>query len=227
MDGYLLIDKEQDWTSFDVVAKLRNVLKEKHIGHAGTLDPMATGLLIVMLGKGCKSSDALMHHSKEYVATLRLGTATDTQDIWGNIMSTKSAPDLSDGEMKSCLSSFIGDIQQIPPMYSAIKKNGKKLYEIARRGGEVEREPRPIHVESIEILGHEGPDWHLKIQCSSGTYIRTLCNDIGEAVGCGGCMAALRRTKIGKASIENAHKVSEIKGEEFVLPLDTPFEDLI
>lgn len=225
MDGFLLIDKEQDWTSFDVVAKLRNVLHEKHIGHAGTLDPGATGLLIVMLGKGCKQSDYIMHRDKEYIASLRLGISTDTQDIWGNVLHESDASAVTEKTVKEAIMRFTGDIQQIPPMYSAIKKNGKKLYEIARKGGTVEREPRNIRVESIDILGRDGDDWVLKVRCSSGTYIRTLCNDIGDFIGCGGCMSALRRTRIGGACVEQAHKVSEIKDEGFLLSLDTSFID--
>lgn len=221
MDGYLLIDKQQDWTSFDVVAKLRNLLHERHIGHAGTLDPMATGLLVILVGRGCKQSDSIMHHRKEYVALLRLGITTDTQDIWGNITATAEGADsVTEQQMRQVLDSFTGDTMQLPPMYSAIKKNGKKLYEIARRGGEVEREPRPINISSIDILGHEGTDWTLRINCSSGTYIRTLCNDIGDALGCGGCMAALRRTKIGNLSVDDAHLISEISGTEFLLGMD-------
>lgn len=219
MDGFFLIDKEQDWTSFDVVNKIRHVLREKKVGHAGTLDPMATGLLIVMVGKGTKQSDYIMGHSKEYIARIRLGTRTDTQDIWGTVLEQREVC----GDLDEAISRFTGDIEQIPPMYSAIKIHGQKLYEIARRGGEVEREPRKIHVNSIERLDED----ILKIRCSSGTYIRTLINDIGEYMGCGACMSELRRTKIGTIGVESAHKVAEITDGSFLLPLDTPFDDFI
>lgn len=227
MNGYLLIDKDQEWTSSDVVAKLRGILHERRIGHAGTLDPMATGLLIVMVGKCTKASDYLMKHDKEYVCTLHLGLETDTQDIWGRPVSDpdscgKDAKSVTRAELEEAISGFVGEIEQIPPMYSAIKIKGKKLYEIARRGGEVEREPRKIKVWSIDILSNEGTDWVLDIKCSSGTYVRTLCHDIGRKLGCGGCMSALRRTQIGGVRVEDAHKISEISDERYLLPPDEP-----
>ena len=220
MNGFFLIDKEQEWTSSDVVCKLRGVLHEKKIGHAGTLDPMATGLLIVLVGKGTKSSDEIMGHDKEYVASLRLGIRTDTQDIWGKVISTNDSGSIGAEKLDEALAHFTGEIQQLPPMYSAVKVKGKKLYEIARRGGEVEREPRTVRVSSIERLGRDGEDWILRINCSSGTYIRTLCNDIGEYLGCGGCMTALRRTKIGNARVEDAHKIGEITDFTYIVPLE-------
>ena len=220
MNGFFLIDKEQEWTSSDVVCKLRGVLHEKKIGHAGTLDPMATGLLIVLVGKGTKSSDEIMGHDKEYVASLRLGLSTDTQDIWGKVISTNDSGSIGAEKLDEALAHFTGEIQQLPPMYSAVKVKGKKLYEIARRGGEVEREPRTIRVSSIERLGRDGEDWILRINCSSGTYIRTLCNDIGDYLGCGGCMTALRRTKIGNARVEDAHKIGEITDFTYIVPLE-------
>ena len=223
MDGFLLIDKEQDWTSSDVVCKLRGVLHEKRIGHAGTLDPMATGLVIVMIGKGCKQSSVLMGHNKEYYCSLRLGTVTDTQDIWGNVLSC-SEVEISEDDLICALEQFKGTLLQIPPMYSAIKINGQKLYNIARKGGEVERKPREIHVYAIDYLGHDGNDYKLRIECSSGTYVRTLCHDIGNALGCGGCMSALRRTKIGTASVDDAYKICEVT-ENLVLPIETEFFD--
>ena len=225
MDGYLLIDKEQDWTSSDVVCKLRGVLHEKRIGHAGTLDPMATGLVVVMIGKGCKSSAELMGHGKEYLCSLRPGTVTDTQDIWGTVLE-KNEVCFTEEEFIKTLRSFTGDLEQIPPMYSAIKINGQKLYKIARKGGEVEREPRRIHIYSIDYLGRDGEDFLLDIKCSSGTYVRTLCHDIGAALGCGACMSALRRTRVGNASVEDAHKIGEVT-EDMVLPLGTPLTDFI
>lgn len=222
MTGLLLVDKPQDWTSSDVVAKLRGVLHERRIGHAGTLDPLATGLLIVMVGSATKASEYVMAHDKSYTASIRLGTVTDTQDITGNVLSTQKA-DVSIEELKKAAESFTGDIAQIPPMYSAIKHKGRKLYEIARSGGEVERKPRNIHIDSIDVKeSAEDGDYVLDISCSSGTYIRTLCHDIGAELGCGACMSALRRTRIGNYSLENAHTIDEIS-EEYLIPVDTVF----
>lgn len=223
MDGILLIDKEQEWTSFDVVAKLRNVLHIKKIGHAGTLDPMATGLLIVLVGrKATRMCEEIMGHEKEYEAVMRLGVITDTQDIWGNVAGGDStaAEEVSDAALESAVSSFIGDISQIPPMYSAIKIKGRKLCDVARRGEEVERETRHIFVRSLEITARNGRDVSLKIRCSSGTYVRTLCHDIGARLGCGACMAALRRTAVGEYSVADAHLVSEIKDGSFIQTIE-------
>lgn len=231
MTGILLVDKEEGWTSSDVVAKLRGVLHEKRIGHAGTLDPLATGLLVVLTGRATRASDYVMAHSKKYRALLRLGVKTDTQDITGNIISESGdIPD--EKEVREVLSHFSGDMEQIPPMYSAIKIRGKKLYEIARRGGEVERTPRHISISEISVAGHENNDYLIDISCSSGTYIRTVCNDIGDLLGCGGCMAALRRTQIGHVSVSEAHRISEIQTAvdedrlgEYLLPADSPFSE--
>lgn len=220
MNGFLLIDKDMDWTSSDVVSKLRGILHEKRIGHAGTLDPNATGLLIVMVGKCTKASDYIMHHDKEYIATLRLGLTTDTQDIWGTVLS-ESEVKVTREDVEQVIKSFVGDIMQIPPMYSAIKIKGQKLYEIARKGREVEREPRKIKVFSVDIISNTDDEYVLDIRCSSGTYVRTLCHDIGNMLGCGGCMSKLRRIKIGDISVDSAHRISEIKDSEFILPPDT------
>lgn len=216
INGFLLVDKDQEWTSSDVVSKLRGILHEKRIGHAGTLDPMATGLLIVMVGKCTKASDYIMHKDKEYVAGIRLGITTDTQDIWGNVLEERKT-DVSRQELEQVIKSYIGEIDQIPPMYSAIKIKGQKLYNIARKGGEVERSPRRIRVESIDVLSGEGNDYQLDIRCSSGTYVRTLCNDIGRDLGCGACMSSLRRIAIGDVSVENAHRISEITDESYII----------
>ncbi len=216
MNGFLLVDKDQEWTSSDVVSKLRGILHEKRIGHAGTLDPMATGLLIVMVGKCTKASDYIMHKDKEYVAGIRLGVTTDTQDIWGNVLEEREVT-VSRQNLEQAVKFFIGEIDQIPPMYSAIKIKGQKLYNIARKGGEVERSPRRIRVDSIDILSGEGNDYQLNIRCSSGTYVRTLCNDIGRALGCGACMSSLRRTAIGNVSVENAHRITEIIDESYII----------
>ena len=209
MTGILLVDKEQDWTSSDVVAKLRGVLHERRIGHAGTLDPLATGLLIVMVGRAARASDYLMRHTKKYRAHLRCGIVTDTQDITGRVLS-ETALSVSSQQLEEVLQRFRGEQEQIPPMYSAIKIGGKKLYSIARGGGEVERPPRPITVSSLTLAGTAGEDFILDIECSAGTYVRTLCHDIGQALGCGACMAALRRVSSGAYRVEHAHTVAEI-----------------
>ncbi len=222
MDGLLLVDKPQEWTSMDVCAHLRGVLHERHIGHTGTLDPNATGLLVVLTGKGTKAAKYLENDTKEYHARLRLGVRTDTQDIWGTVLE-ENGRTCAREELEAVLPRFRGDIMQLPPMYSAIKRRGRKLYEIARRGGDVEREPRPITVYRLEATDRdENGDWGLEIECSKGTYIRTLCHDIGQALGCGGCMSALRRVRAGAFRIEEAHTLDEIRAEpeRFVLPLE-------
>ena len=229
MTGILLVDKEEDWTSSDVVAKLRGVLHERRIGHAGTLDPLATGLLVVMVGQAAKASDYLMHHFKHYTAHLRLGLTTDTQDITGKVLSEVKCAVTAE-ELQSVLQSFPGESEQIPPMYSAIKIGGQKLYDIARRGGEVERKPRKIMIPSITMTGMDGNDYILDIDCSAGTYIRTLCNDIGQQLGCGGVMTALRRTASGVFRVEDAHTVSQIaeavrngRTDSLLIPVDRAF----
>lgn len=228
MTGILLIDKEQDWTSSDVVAKLRGVLHERRIGHGGTLDPLATGLLIIMVGRATRASDYIMGHDKEYFASLRLGVTTDTQDITGNILRQENVF-VSEEQLKTVSASFIGEISQIPPMYSAIKIGGKKLYEIARKGGEIERKPRKIYIHDLSVVESADQDYHLRVRCSSGTYVRTLCHDIGNALGCGGCMSALRRISVGDYKIEDAHTLNEIIAcskeelEQMILPIDSVF----
>lgn len=232
MNGIILIDKPQDWTSHDVVAKLRGILHERRIGHSGTLDPLATGLLVVFVGRATRAVEFAEADSKEYIAGLRLGLSTDTQDISGNIIAECS--DLPDeGAVRRAVNSFIGDIEQIPPMYSAVKIGGKKLYELARKGQSVERAPRKITVSSIEIIGREGGDYLLKIACSKGTYVRTLCNDIGASLGCGACMSSLRRVRAGAFSIEDAHSIDEVENAanegqlvDIMLPVDTLFSAL-
>ena len=222
MTGILLVDKPAEWTSMDVCAHLRGVLHEKHVGHTGTLDPNATGLLIVLAGKATKLAQYMEADEKEYSALLRLGLKTDTQDIWGTVLQEQEA-NISQEELETVLTQFRGDIMQLPPMYSAIKIRGQKLYQIARRGGEVEREPRPITIHKLDIAGQQDGDWRLDIRCSKGTYVRTLCSDIGDALGCGGCMSALRRTAAGKFTIEQAHKLEEIRAnpEACMLPIET------
>ena len=229
MNGILLVDKPTDWTSSDVVAKLRSLLHERRIGHSGTLDPMATGLLVLFVGRATRAVEFAESQEKRYLASLRLGLATDTQDITGNRISGKPQ-EISEEELERTLALFRGDIQQIPPMYSAIKVGGKKLYEIARRGGEVERKPRPVHIRELRLLGREGEDWLLDVTCSKGTYIRTLCHDIGQSLGCGGCMSALRRVRAGEFSIENACTLDQVReaadrgeAEKLLLPVDSLF----
>ena len=229
MNGILLIDKPSDWTSSDVVAKLRGVLHERRIGHSGTLDPMATGLLAVFVGRATRAVEFAESHEKQYLASLRLGLDTDTQDITGNPVGGEPRV-VSDAELEQVLSAFRGDILQIPPMYSAIKVGGKKLYEIARRGGTVERKPRPVHIAELRYLGREGEDILLDVTCSKGTYIRSLCHDIGERLGCGGCMSALRRTRAGDFRLDDAYTLSQVqeaadRGEaaSMLLPVDRLF----
>ena len=230
MNGILLIDKEPDWTSSDVVAKLRGVLHEKRIGHSGTLDPMATGLLVVFVGRATRAAEFAGTHDKRYLASLRLGTVTDTQDITGNVIRTQPAV-VSERRLREVLERFRGEQLQIPPMYSAIKIRGRKLYEIARSGGEVEREPRPIRINDISLAGCSGGDWLLDISCSKGTYVRTLCNDIGERLGCGGCMSALRRVSAGPFSVDDALTIDEVRraagegrAEKLLIGTDRLFE---
>lgn len=231
MNGILLIDKPSDWTSSDVIAKLRGILHERRIGHSGTLDPMATGLLVVFVGRATRAVEFAESHEKRYLASLRLGLVTDTQDITGNRIG--GAPGaVSDAELEQALSAFRGDILQLPPMYSAIKVGGKKLYEIARRGGTVERKPRPVQIAELRYLGREGEDVLLDVTCSKGTYIRTLCHDIGEKLGCGGCMSALRRTRSGAFRLDDAYTLDQVqeaadrgKASSLLLPVDSLFAD--
>ncbi len=229
MNGILLIDKEPGWTSSDVVVKLKGVLHERRIGHAGTLDPMATGLLTVFVGRATRAVEFAEHDAKRYLASLRLGISTDTQDITGNILEQKDAC-VDARELEAVLERFRGEQRQIPPMYSAIRIGGKRLYDIARRGGEVERPARLITIHELRLIGREGEDWLLDVKCSKGTYIRTLCHDIGAALGCGGCMSALRRTEAGAFSVRDAVTIAEVQRlrdageiEGRLLPTDTLF----
>ena len=231
MNGILLIDKPAGWTSSDVVAKLRGILHERRIGHSGTLDPMATGLLVVFVGRATRAVEFAESQRKRYRAGLRLGLATDTQDTTGTPVGG-SPREISRDELERVLGVFRGEIEQIPPMYSAIKVKGQKLYEIARRGGEVERRPRRITVYELKLLGQEDGDWLLDIVCSKGTYVRTLCHDIGAALGCGGCMSALRRTRAGDFRLEDAHTLEDVqraadegRAEQLLLPLDSRFPE--
>lgn len=229
MNGILLIDKPEGWTSGDVVAKLRGVLHEKRIGHSGTLDPMATGLLVLFVGRATRAVTFAESHDKRYLAGLRLGLSTDTQDVTGRTIGGEPRP-VSREELEAALTRFRGGIGQVPPMYSAIKVRGQKLYEIARRGGEVERKPRPVTIRTLAILGEKDGDYLLDVCCSKGTYVRTLCHDIGRALGCGGCMSSLRRLAAGDFRLEDAHTLDEAiaaadagRAEALLLPIDSLF----
>lgn len=228
--GVINIYKEAGYTSHDVVAKLRGILKQKKIGHTGTLDPQAQGVLPVCLGKGTKLCDLLADHDKEYGAVLRLGITTDTQDMEGNVLQ-ESSVQVSEEEVRTCILSFQGEQMQVPPMYSALKVNGKKLYELAREGKVVERKARPVTFHKIEVLWMELPKVKIRVQCSKGTYIRTLCNDIGEKLGCGGCMEELLRTRVERFALEDAVKLDEVQKameegtvDSLILPVDRIFD---
>ena len=229
MNGIILIDKSEGWTSHDVVGKLRGILHERRIGHSGTLDPLATGLLVVFVGRATRAVEFAEADRKEYIAGLRLGISTDTQDITGRIIN--EGTDLPDEmQLRKALERFKGELEQIPPMYSAVKVGGKKLYELARKGESIERKPRHITVFGLETAGREDNDYILNVVCSKGTYIRTLCHDIGTALGCGGCMSSLRRTKSGVFSVEDAYTITEVQdaadrgeADKLLLPVDTLF----
>lgn len=228
-DGILVIDKSAGWTSHDVVAKLRGVLREKRIGHAGTLDPMATGVLPVFVGRATRAVEFAAEGGKEYHAVLRLGIVTDTQDTTGTVLERRPA-DVTPAQVEAALAAFRGDILQIPPMYSAIKQGGKKLYELARAGKEVERAPRPVTIRALELTGRPGPDeYALRVVCSKGTYIRTLCHDIGRALGCGGAMSALRRTRAAGFGLDRAVTIDAVlahpEPRSLLLPVDAFFAD--
>ena len=199
INGVLIIDKPTDWTSHDVVAKLRGALRIKRIGHGGTLDPMATGVLPIFIGQATQRSSTSTDADKEYIAGIKFGVVTDTQDITGKVLSENDAS-VTAQELKAIIPRFTGPQKQIPPMYSAKKQGGKKLYELARKNIEVEREPREIEIKEFELLG----DNLFRIKCSKGTYVRTLCHDIGTALGCGAAMSSLRRTMSGIYRIEDA-----------------------
>ena len=209
MNGIVIIDKPADWTSQDVTAKLRGVFQTRRIGHGGTLDPMATGVLPVFVGRATRGVEFFEHADKVYEATLRLGLTTDTEDITGTVLEEKPVC-VTESDVLSVLEQFKGEIQQIPPMYSAIKINGQKLVDLARKGKEVERKSRTITIFALDFLGMDGNDIRLRVHCSKGTYIRTLCKDMGEALGCGGCMASLRRTAAGSYTEAEAIPLSQL-----------------
>lgn len=223
-NGIIIIDKPQDWTSMDVCAKLRGVLGERRIGHAGTLDPMATGVLPVFVGRATRGVEFAERGDKEYVAGLKLGRVTDTQDTSGNTLEEHPVAVTAE-QVKAVLPQFTGDILQVPPMYSAIKINGKKLYELARKGREVERPARPVTIHSLTLEGQTAPDeFTIRVKCSKGTYVRTLCHDIGRALGCGGTMFSLRRTMAAGFTLAQSHPLTEVLEHPDPASLLTPVD---
>jgi tRNA pseudouridine55 synthase len=224
-NGIIIIDKPAGWTSMDVCAKLRGILHEKRVGHAGTLDPMATGVLPVFVGQATKAVSFAENGRKVYEAVLQLGRVTDTQDTTGETLEERAVTVTAD-DMRAALPRFLGEIEQIPPMYSAIKVNGQKLYDLARQGKEVARKPRRITIYDLALTEELGNgQYALRVECSKGTYIRTLCHDLGQALGCGGCMAALRRTEASGFGIGEAVTLEDAarEGEALLRPLDSLF----
>lgn len=230
-NGIIVMDKPAGWTSMDVCGKLRRLLEERRVGHAGTLDPMATGVLPVFVGRATRAVEFAESGDKEYIAGLQLGRETDTQDSTGQVVAEHRV-DCDRQALEAVLPRFRGDILQVPPMYSALKRNGKKLYELARKGKTVERQPRPVTISALEILSQAGPDHYtLRISCSKGTYIRTLCHDIGQALGCGGVMDALRRTRAAGFTLEEAVTMEQVmqaaeegRAEALLTPVDRFFD---
>ena len=226
MNGIVIVDKPQDWTSQDVTARLRRVFNTRRIGHGGTLDPMATGVLPVFVGRATRGVEFFEHAEKTYEATLLLGTSTDTEDISGTVLQQKEVH-ISETEFLSILPQFRGKIMQIPPMYSALKINGQKLVDLARKGKTVERQPREIEIFQLDCVEFSQNTARLRVRCSKGTYIRTLCKDIGDALGCGGCMAALRRVQAGEYTIGESVPLQELlectDPEKYLRPVDSMF----
>lgn len=228
MNGIVIVDKPQDWTSQDVVSKLRGVFQTRRIGHGGTLDPMATGVLPVFVGRATRGVEFFEHAEKTYEAVLRLGLTTDTEDISGTVLEEREVS-VTPEQAEEVLRQFRGEIQQIPPMYSAIKVNGQKLCDLARKGRVVERQPRTITIHQLNLLEMGENTLRLRVHCSKGTYIRTLCKDIGEALGCGGCMESLRRVTAGEYTIEEAVSLQTLLDAEnpevFLRPVDSMFRN--
>ena len=226
MNGIVIVDKPADWTSQDVTAKLRGVFRTRRIGHGGTLDPMATGVLPVFVGRATRGVEFFEHAEKTYEAVLRLGITTDTEDTTGNVL-TQQTVAVTEEEFLAVLEQFRGEIQQIPPMYSALKVNGQKLCDLARKGKEVERKPRSITIFELDCLSFDGETARVRVRCSKGTYIRTLCKDIGQALGCGGCMESLRRIAAGAYDIGEAVPLQTLVESEnpemFLRGVDTLF----
>ena len=228
MDGIVIVDKPAGWTSQDVTARLRRVFNTRRIGHGGTLDPMATGVLPVFVGRATRGVEFFEHAEKTYETVLRLGITTDTEDISGTVLTQQDAF-VTGAQLEEVLEKFRGEIWQVPPMYSALKINGQKLVDLARKGVEVERKSRPITIHELTLLGMEAEGIRLRVRCSKGTYIRTLCKDIGEALGCGGCMAALRRVTAGEYTIEESVLLQTLleteTPEQYLRGVDTMFQN--
>ena len=228
MNGIVIIDKPQGWTSQDVTARLRRVFNTRRIGHGGTLDPMATGVLPVFVGRATRGVEFFEHAEKTYETVLRLGITTDTEDITGTVLTERDAF-VTGEQLEEVLKKFRGEIMQVPPMYSALKINGQKLVDLARKGREVERQPRPITIHELTLLGMEAEGIRLRVRCSKGTYIRTLCKDIGEALGCGGCMAALRRVAAGEYTARESVPLQTLleteNPEQYLRPVDSMFRN--
>ncbi len=226
MNGIVIIDKPAGWTSQDVTARLRRVFGTRRIGHGGTLDPMATGVLPVFVGRATRGVEFFEHAEKTYETELLLGVATDTEDTTGTVL-TRREVSVTQARLDEVLERFRGEIMQIPPMYSALKVNGQKLCDLARKGRQVERQPRPVTIHELTLLSREGDTLRLRVRCSKGTYIRTLCADIGEALGCGGCMQALRRTQAGEYTIAEAVPLQQLleaaEPETYLRDVDTMF----
>ncbi len=228
MNGIVIVDKPQGWTSQDVTARLRRVFQTRRIGHGGTLDPMATGVLPVFVGRATRGVEFFEHAEKTYEATLRLGLTTDTEDTSGTVLERREVT-VTEAEFLAVLPRFRGNIQQVPPMYSALKINGQKLVDLARKGQTVERQSRQIRIFELTCLEFSGDTARLRVRCSKGTYIRTLCKDIGQALGCGGCMAALRRSQAGEYTIDEAVPLAQLlqtqTPELYLRPVDSMFRN--
>ena len=229
MNGIVIVDKPQGWTSQDVTARLRRVFQTRRIGHGGTLDPMATGVLPVFVGRATRGVEFFEHAEKAYETTLRLGLTTDTEDVTGTVLEQRQV-EVTEEAFLQILDRFRGEILQVPPMDSALQVDGQKLCDLARKGTEVERKPRPITIHELTCLRFDGETARLRVRCSKGTYIRTLCKDIGQALGCGGCMEALRRVRAGEYAIEEAVPLQELldtaEPEKYLRTVDTMFRDL-
>ena len=231
MNGILVVDKPTGITSQIVISAVRKVTGERRVGHCGTLDPLASGVLPVMVGKATKACEFLMDHEKTYTASIRLGVTTDSEDITGQVLTTHDGPLPSFAEFRAAAETFVGEIEQVPPMYSALKQNGQKLVDLARQGITVERAPRKVSIHSIRAYEQDG-EFLLDVHCSRGTYIRTLCAEIGRILGCGACMSALRRTSVGQFSVaqsiplESLRTYSPEQAEEALIPLEQLFTHL-
>lgn len=228
MDGIVIVDKPRGWTSQDVTARLRRVFGTRRIGHGGTLDPMATGVLPVFVGRATRAVEFFEHAEKTYETVLRLGITTDTEDMTGTVL-TEEKVSFTEEQLQETLAAFRGEILQVPPMYSALKVNGQKLCDLARKGKTVERQPRPITVHELTLVERGENTLRLRVRCSKGTYIRTLCKDIGEKLGCGGCMESLRRVAAGEYTIDEAVPLQTLldteEPEKYLRGVDTMFRN--